>query len=351
MINLFDIRNENATKDYGFKIFHNNIDITGQTKGYLIELKYEDELNDQSDSIDIRLFNKDFKFSGLFKRGDKIKIQIQDLQSTEMYIDSINASIGETNIINIRALAVSTTFNSLLLEYYGSFKKITLRGLLRDALQKAGYARDLFYFFYINGFLKDIQLENITHRGIQVKNLLAKYAKRYNCFVKVTNENVIFANKEYFELKQPVIRRFIYKKDEYRILKENETDIFWKFSVNENYKQYEELELLYYDPRRAKLRTTRKLSGQEITGNLKKAINTKFLSEDDAKAIVYGIKNQNTRNINFTTKGNITLVAGSVIELEGFNIYDGKYLITSARSVFNKKDNWVTDLNIINLEV
>lgn len=350
MVNLFDISRENKVKDYGFKIFHKKIDITKETRGFLLELKYEDELNDKSDSIEIKLYNKDFKFTKIFKRGDELKIQIGDLKSTTMYIDSVDVNIREVNIISVKALAVSTTFNSLLLEYSCSFKNISLRNLLRDALQKAGYARDYFYFVYMDGYLKDIQLKNITHMGVQIRNLLAQYAKRYNCFVKVTSENVIFANKEYFKLNQPVARKFIYEKDENRILKTNETDIFKNINIKDNFEQYEELELLYYDPRQARLKATRKLSGKEITGELKKTLNTKFLSEDDAKAIVYGIKHQNTRNITFSTKGHTSLVAGSVIELEGLDIYNGKYLIISAHSIFNKNNNWVTDLNIINLE-
>ena len=302
-----------------FKIEIEYKDVTQDLRKFVSSIRYTDNI-DLVDTLEITLNNPDGRF---FKawfpgRGTLISLKLG-------YEDNLlNCGTFRITELVFSGFPQTATFYATSWTYAGKYPKIfrekktrvwentTLSRIVQDIAKEYGYQP------YVN-LKEDIEFNRIEQNNITSYEFLASLAQKYGCTVKVYREKLYFFEWNYLQ-DQPTSVKITPQ----RILKYRIKDI--------PREMYKKAIVQYYDPKTKELKEyIYEEPYLEFGGTYKVVEKAENLKQAIAMAR-NAIRTMNASKVKpiLTLEGNPSIVAGMTLELDGFGVYDGKYLVEKA---------------------
>lgn len=308
-------------------------DITKTLEDYLTGFSYTDNEEEAADDLQINLEDKagHWLSDWLSKAGKGLKVEAKILQEEAgktrplpcgiFEIDNIS-STGPPDKVTLKAISLPTSGSLSGEEKSKAWEKAKLSSIAGE-IAKANKM----------GFFFDSSYDPRYDRKEQQKQtdiaFLQDLCKEAGINLKITAQKIVMFDASKYEKMKPVAT-----------FTKGSSDIFgYKFATNLKDTGYSSCEVSYTDSKTKK--TIKGKFDNPDKGKVKKVlkINTKVNSTQEANELAK--KNLREKNKKETTAGlevlgNIKYVAGNTVEVKGWGLYDGKYIIeTAAHSVGN----------------
>lgn len=305
------------------------VDITNDIAPYIISFTYNDNRSGEADSITVELEDTQAKFIGDWfpKRNSVMEasIRVKDWKSSGdtnvlkcgiFEIDEIEASQGT---VSIKGVSSPVTYAGRRESVTKTWEKMQLKNIAQDIADKSGLL--LNYTAAENpefGRIDQTQESNLqfltrlTHRsGLAIKIVDGK--------ISIYNE--IDAEKESASL---------------TISRTDKTVRGWSFKT-QSVNTYKSCEVSYFDPNTKALIEADAAEPDDMPSGQALKINTRVENKAEAEALAKSkLREANKREVTGSLDliGDVRLLDGIVIQVEGFGTFDGKYrVVTSAHSV------------------
>lgn len=318
----------------------NGTDITDDVKPYLKKISLQDNMGMEADTLDFIINDTNLYFDEVFEQSDTIEVEIakekgETLKTGKFFIDDIDLDI-DPNILSVGMTSNPNDRPGLNKQITYSKRRVRLHILLKDVLKRADM--DLVYrFMQAPGKPWSIKLQRVSIMDDTIGAVVADHANTFGCMLKIHDDRVIFSDKNSFN-SDPVVRVIDPKTYSLENLKANLSAF-----------QYQNFAIRYYNPRTGKVTLDKKNSKSKliVKNELTKQIHDRIDDVYQARAIAQSVEGQDLVEINFNTKGDPVMVAGSVIEMTELKKLSGKYVITSASHDID--DAWNTGIKAVNL--
>ena len=309
-------------------IVYEDKDISRDLAPYLISFTYTDNAADKADDISLTLEDRERLFIGdwLPTKGDKIKASIllhdwdeenekNSLPCGLFEVDEVTCS-GPPNVISIKAISTLISKPMRQEKHTRAWENTHLSIIARD------FANDnkLKLFWDCS---EDPYFERRDQCEKSDLDFLAELARDYGIKTKITDTQLVLYDAEEYENKEAVSE-----------LKFGDDKLLsWNFSTK-SAGTYKAARLQYHDPVKNSNIEVVEESEDEIEGTGRTLeINQRADTIDDAKKIAKEkLKTANKKEItgNINLMGDLRFVGGSNIEIKGFGLFDGKYVIDKA---------------------
>ncbi|MCM8819763.1 MAG: hypothetical protein NC925_03095 [Candidatus Omnitrophica bacterium] len=329
-------------------------DISADISSSILSFSYTDNASGKADEIQLRLEDVKGLWKGLLypKKGSVIKVSIiVDNWDTNGYSESLPCGLfeideiqlsGPPDTVEIKAVSIPISSNLRGEKKTRAWETIRLSKIASEIAAKSGLK-----------LIFDCDEDPVYDRVEQSKQndleFLFKLCNDAGLAIKVANKKLIIFDEEKYEAKNAV-RKII----------KGETDLLsYSFSTSSR-DVYKSAEVNYHDPEtgeKIKASFTPK-NGPKVGQTLKINESSNFAkvkkSPKDAKATLaikkakkrLREKNKNEFKANLRLVGDIKLCAGSVVEIEGFGIFDGKYFIEMAVHNLDSSGGYITEIEI-----
>ena len=304
-------------------------DITDDIAPYLLSFTYNDNRSGEADSITVELEDRQGKFIGdWFPKRNSVmtaSIRVKDwrgagdtqiLKCGIFEIDEIEASQGT---LSIKGVSSPVTYAGRRESVTKTWEKMQLKSIAQDIAAKAGLT--LNYTSAENpefGRIDQTQESNLqfltrlTHRsGLAIKIVDGK--------ISIYNE--VDAEKESASL---------------TISRTDGSVRGWSFKT-QSVNTYKSCEVSYFDPNSKSLIEADAAEPDDMPSGQVLKINTRVETQAEAEALAQSkLRDANKREVtgSLDLVGDVRLLDGIVIAVEGFGTFDGKYRIaTSSHSV------------------
>lgn len=306
------------------EITYENTDITRDISVDLLDFSYNDNESGKADDISISLKDEDFLWHGAWNPsfGDiidaTIVLQDQDgeqsrLRCGKFTIDEME-STGMPTVFNINAVSVPLNKNIRRQKKSKAWENVKLSSIADDVADNGDLT--LVYLPEFNPLY-----DRRDQREETDLQFLQRLCKDEAFALKITDNKLVVFDPKLQEESDPVIRIFRVGGD----LKS------WNFKQQAN-DVYNKCVVKYKDPKTGKVNEytyTDPSIEQDQTFTVTKRAASIAEAERIAKATLTE-KNRNQTTGTLTMIGNPNLVTGLTVELLGFGVYSGKYLITKS---------------------
>ena len=308
-------------------------DITADISPVILSLTYEDHRSSFSDDIKITVEDRKdlWKNSWFPTKGDLLKVYIgyeneKLLDCGDFTIDEIEFA-GPPDTMNLKGLSTSIK-ESLRQKNNRAYEKKTLEQIATEIANAHGYK-------LIGDFDNNIRFNRITQHEESDLFFLKTLAEKYGYIFKVVGENLVFYAVSSLDQSDAV----------YEITKQNLIDFNLKTKTRDLYKA---AEVYYQDPETKQVITFNVKAEGISKGDILK-INERC--ENKEQAIIRGNSALNKKNRGeiegtLTLVGNPILVGGINIDLSGFGMLDGKYMVDNSRHIINASEGYKTELEV-----
>lgn len=317
---------------------YNNKDISNDLKPYILSLSYNDVISGQADDVQITLEDKNdiWKSDWFPDKGATLSISLisnawdnlNDISKTFSIglfeIDEIDCK-GYPQTIDIKAISIPDNNTLRGVERTKSWEKTELKVIAKEKADNANM--ELYWDTDINPILD--RTEQTQQSDL---SFLLQLCNDQGLALKICNNQIIIFDEEKYEQAEAHIT--IIKPNTTYQAKENMTyikclnydfrskirDIYASCHVKyQQSKTNQVIETTFTVPNKK----GKTLEVKEQVENLAEAerLAKKRLREKN--------KEETTGNLNMI--GNFNLVAGSVVNVLGFGVFDGKYIITNAK--------------------
>lgn len=329
------------TRRVELQILYEGKDITTYIDKDLTNFSHSDSLN-EFDTLEMTIQNRDFKWIDTWAplKGEKIEakallhnwenLDIVEINIGTFYIDEISYS-GPPDICNIKALSVDIISNFMDNKRHRVWESVSLEKIARDIAIECNL--ELFFEadFKIEYKRQEAKLESYF-------NFLKRLGKEAGILVKLYNDKLILIEETMYEKKDP-------------ILTFSKTDLMsYSFSTDDT-DTYAGCVISYYDPvltqkieekfftkqRAGYKRGTQRIlyiNEEKSPPGETKAKKREYLGKLAEKALREKNKNAVRGNIHLLGKEQL-LSVGNTINIIGFGIFSGKYLITKIDTDFS----------------
>lgn len=303
-------------------------DITAALENNLSSLSYTDNEEDAADDLQLSLEDREGKWLNdwLAQTGGKgIKIEAKIIQEEgntkkvlpcgQFEIDNISSS-GPPDKVSIKAISIPQGSKLASEEKTKAWEKVKLSAIAKEIAKQNKME-----------FIFDSKTDPNYDRREQSKktdiSFLCELCKDAGISLKITDRKIVLFDASKYEKMPPVA-----------VFKRGYSDVLsYRFSTKLKDTGYSSCEVSYTD---SKTKNTIKGSYERKQNSKNKKvlkINTKVSSKEEAIELAkkkLREKNKNETTASFDVVGNAYLVAGSTIKIEGWGLYDGKYIIQSA---------------------
>ncbi len=311
-------------------VYFAGVDISQSIRPYLLTMTYTDNEEDKADDLQLNLEDRDRTWVRWLSekgsaKGEKIRAVIvqknwngtgkdRKLDCGVFELDSIDFS-GPPGKVSIKATSIP----------YSSTMRLQIKTKAWENVKLSAIANDL---AGQNGMqcLYESSYDPLYTRKEQVKKtdlvFLQELCKSAGISLKVTSNTVVLFDAAEYEQKPPVYTVRYGKSDIIR----------YSFGTSYTDTAYSSCHVVYTDPR-----TGNKIEGEyqqpgEGSGQVLE-VNERVMSAAEAKELAkkrLRQKNKGEVKAEFTLVGNVGLVAGLTVQVEGYGLFDGKYIIESA---------------------
>lgn len=330
------------TKAY---IRYEGADITKDIEKYLISLSYADNEEDKADDLQITLEDKEgnwvsdwleqtgakgAEISALLAKVDESRRE-EILDCGVFKVDSISDS-GPPTKVSIKATSIPTESKVSVEKKTKAWEKIRLSAIAAEIAGKNGLR---------NIFESDFDPFYTRKEQVQKSDIvfLKELCKKAGISLKVTAKMLVLFDAAKYESKGTV-----------RDIKKGESDVLrWNFATDFKDTAYAKCEVKYTDPN-----TKKTIKGsftspkaKESTGKTLK-INEKVSSKQEADQLAkkrLREKNKSETEGSFELVGDLGLVSGVTVQVKGWGLYDGKYIVQNATHN-NSRSGYTTNISI-----
>lgn len=306
-------------------ITYQNKDITQDIAPYLKSFEYTDNAEDKSDEIQITLEDREMLWMGDWypEKGASVSAEIivtdgdneQRLPCGTFEIDEIE-STGPPNEVKIKAVSVPFSSGIRQDKQNKPWENVTLSAIAGDVAKRA----ELQLFFDSNDDTKFDRVDQVNQADLP---FLQALCQRSGHSLKVTGKKLVVYDQEKYENQTSVLT-----------LKKGIDNIKSYSFATKNLSTYKDATVKYNDARTGKTH-----KGEFTAPNVAKGptlvVNERVSSDGEAeklakKRLRQKNKDENTASIPLAF-GDVRLVGGVNINVEGFKVHDGKYAVTSAK--------------------
>lgn len=326
-----------AARTY-LEITYNGADISRDISGDLLSFTYTDNESGKADDITISLKDSDGLWAGPWipGQGDTIEATIvteNDRQGTlrlscgSFIIDELT-SRSTPSVFEIAAVSVPTVGNIRREIKSRAWEGYRLSGIADDIARTGG----LEMLFLAS---PDPTYDRRDQHDETDLQFLQRLCDDEAFALKVTDRKLVVYNTEQQEKEPPVAT----------IYKRTGDVLSYKFTA-QTHSVYKAVTVRYLDPETANVNEFRYVS-PTATGNREFKVLTRAKSIAEAERLAKAalrMKNRKGKTASLTLRGRIDLVTGLTIDLIGFGVFDGVYLIQ--KSTHRVGDGYEVDLDL-----
>jgi phage protein D len=321
------------------KIIYQGVDITVDLEPYLLDFSFADN-EGKADDVQITLQDREGNWHDpwLPGYGDKITASIittnwkkegqtESLNCGTFYVDDVDFD-GPPDTVKIKALSIPLPAGGKNTQRSRVWENTTLSAIAAEAAAGSG----LGLFYDAPDYSYD-RVDQIQQTDLSFTEMLAK---KEGISVKVTDNQLILYDQLSYESKSSV-----------RTLIKGESDILsysFKKSIAEH--QYKEVEVSYFDEEKKEtIKYLYTVPGVEEGPQLKINERVKSLDEAERRAIKAARENnKHEQTGKITLVGDVGLVQGMTVDVNGFGAYDAKYFIETSNH--NPTNGYTTEISL-----
>ncbi|UXN07507.1 phage late control D family protein [Bartonella sp. HY761] len=316
-----------SVREPSFVVKYQGMDVSAEFGGYTTSITYTDKRHGESDECSLKMQNADGKWLGEYAPQDGDTMEVWYGYSDELVyagkftIDEWSVS-GDSggDTIEIKGLSAPKT-QSLRTKNTKAFETQSLS----DIVQKIAKAHGL----KVEGEIEDIKLERVTQHGERDLEFLKRLADDYGHYFTVKGNILVFTSRDGLRARDP-----IYVVD--RLAEAAQMLKSYDLSFSDH-KAAQKAEVKYSHPQRKALVGQEASSVDDLgvvtsSGDVMK-IDVRVENEEQAKRVAKSrLDAKNAQKITGTLNmvGVPTIVAGAVIELKNFGVFDGRYLVVQS---------------------
>ena len=326
----------NQARRTRFQCLFDGTDITSDIAPYLLSVTYIDNDDAEGDDLQLQLQDRDKVWLNSWlsaavetAAGDNLKIRgtitaenwisdgkDQSLDCGEFELDSVSAS-GPPSTVTIKATSLPYSSQIRQTKKSKAWEAYKLSGILSEIASN-------------HGLTSMVDAENDPYykrveqtRTTDIKFLL-KLCRDAGLNLKATDGMLVIYDQAAYEKKEPVI--FI----------DQENVLDWKLTTQQTDTEYQSCRVSYVLPDGTAIEGVAKVDDydEDSTTNQQLEIYAQVADEAEAKALAakhLRLHNKFSRQVSFTVPGNPLYLAGEVMEVSGFGMFDGRYLCTQAK--------------------
>lgn len=326
----------NQARRTRFQCLFDGTDITSNIAPYLLSVTYIDNDDAEGDDLQLQLQDRDKVWLNSWLQaavetaaGDNLKIRgtitaenwvsdgkDQSLDCGEFELDSVSAS-GPPNTVTIKATSLPYSSQIRQTKKSKAWEAYKLSGILSEIASNHGLTS--MFDAENDPYYKRVEQTRTT----DIKFLL-KLCQDAGLNLKATDGMLVIYDQAAYEKKEPVIF----------INQENVLD--WKLSTQQTDTEYQSCRVSYVLPDGTAIEGVAKVDDydEDSTTNQQLEIYAQVADEAEAKTLAakhLRLHNKFSRQVSFTVPGNPLYLAGEVMEVSGFGMFDGRYLCTQAK--------------------
>ena len=330
---MSDINQARRTR---FQCIFDGTDITSDIAPYLLSVTYIDNDDSEGDDLQLQLQDRDKIWLNSWlpaavetAAGNNLKIRgtiiaenwasdgkDQSLDCGEFELDSVNAK-GPPNTVTIKATSLPYSSQIRQTKKSKAWEAYKLSGILSEIASNHGLTS--MFDAENDPYYKRVEQTRTT----DIKFLL-KLCRDAGLNLKATDGMLVIYDQAAYEKKEPVIF----------IDQENVRD--WKLTTQQTDTEYQSCRVSYVLPDGTAIEGVAKVDDydEDSTTNQQLEIYAQVADEAEAKALAakhLRLHNKFSRQVSFTVPGNPLYLAGEVMEVSGFGMFDGRYLCTQAK--------------------
>ena len=317
-------------------LLYDTKDITADIAPFLLELTYTDNLEGESDTLDVRLEDVDGRWVSAWYPNQGDKLQAQGgyegrplLRMGEFEIDEIELD-GPPDVVAIKAVSAGVK-RSVRTRNGRAYEHTTLAAIAADVARR----NDL----QVTGKIESIAIQRATQVFETDLAFLRRIADEYGYSFNVRAKQLVFFRKR--ELRDG--------KTVYVVTRQ---DCCSRYRLRDKvHGVVSEAEVTYHDPKEKKRRSvtvqdTR--GGSNRTSADRARINVRAENDVQAKHKAQALldKNDDQTGATLTLYGNPLLVAGVTVELSTFGKFDGKYLVSKSTHAWRRGGGYTTEIDL-----
>jgi Phage protein D len=312
------------------------VDITTDINKHLLQMTYTDHEEDKTDDLQLSLDDREGTWLSNWLAGadggeestkgailSAILLQknwesngsdrILDCGSFE--IDSLDAS-GPPATVSIKATSLPYSSTVRTERKTKAWEKIKLSAIANEIASKNGMNCM---------FESSLDPLYIRREQVQISDIvfLQGLCKDAGISLKVTAKTIVLFDEAEYEQKPPV-----------RKIERGIADVIsYRFGTSSNDTKYSKCHVIYTDPKtKQKIEYTYTPRGSDPKGQILE-INEKVNTREEARQLAMKRlrqKNKSEFQAEFSLVGDTRLVAGVTVEVNGYGMFDGKYIIETA---------------------
>ena len=311
-------------------------DITADISPFLIELTYTDNLEGESDALDVQLEDVDGRWISAWYpgHGDSLHAQIgfvgtQLLDCGEFEIDEIELQ-GPPDTVTIKALSAGIK-RSVRTRHGRQYENTTLRDIAADVAKRNQLE--------VSGTIEAVTIQRVTQVFETDLAFLRRIADEYGHAFNVRGNKLVFFQTKLLREGKPV----------YIVTRQ---DCASSYRLRDKvHGVVGEAETTWFDPREKKRRVVSvkdKAGSSNRASADKRRINVRAETDAQArqKAQAQLDKNDDQTGATLTLYGNPLLMAGVTLDLQTFGKFDGRYLVTKSVHTMQRGGGYVTEVEL-----
>lgn len=333
-------------------VLYDNKDISAELALYLEGLNYTDNLSGEADTLDLTLEDRQGLWQNAWHpdKGATLQATLNTLNWESLYEGNKSLKLGQYEIdeltssgapsqVQIRAVSVPDNNTLRGTERSRSWEKAELKTIANDVASGAGM--ELTFDTEDNP-----TLERVEQTEQSDLSFLLALTKDRGLALKITENKVVIFDEAKYEQEEPKITiakpgtvildgpgTTITKILSYS-LSNRQRDIYKSCHVKyQKSKTKEAIEATFDDPDKKEGKTL------EIKEQVESVADAQRLAKKRLRE-----KNREEWTGSITVVGNLNLVAAVTVQLKGFGVYDGKYIIT--RATHSIGSNYQTSIEI-----
>lgn len=323
----------NSIRKPAFFVKYQFLDVTAEFGGYTTEIDYTDNRHGESDECQLTMHNSDGQWMGAYAPSDGDVMEVwygyadEQVFAGRFTVDEWSVS-GDSggDTITIKALATPKT-DALRTPNTVAYEDQNLS----DIVDKIATKHNL----EVEGEIEDIHFDRVTQNDERDLEFLKRLADDYGHYFSVKGKTLVFTSRDGLRARDPVftIDRIAHIG---QLLKSYELSFA-------DHKAAKKAQVKYSHPRRKSLVGAEASSVDDLglvteSGDVVK-LDVRVENEEQAKRLAKSrLDKKNAQKItgSLTLVGLPTLVAGAVIELTSFGVFDGRYLIVKSEHKQNR---------------
>ncbi|WP_073652168.1 phage late control D family protein [Pseudomonas aeruginosa] len=311
-------------------------DISAHVSPALVELTYVDFMEGESDSVDMALEDAERRWQDAWypQHGDVVQVQLGFageplLPCGEFEVDEVELE-GPPDVIRIKALAAGVK-RSVRTRNGRAYENTTLGDVAKTVAQRNKLK--------LTGTIEPVKIARVTQVYETDLIFLKRVAASYGYAFSVRGDKLCFFKRSELKAAEPtlVIRR------------QDVTSYHFRDKVRG---VVTAATASYHDPKtkqvkKATVQDAQAKGNQHSADELK--LNVRAENEQQARLkadAALDVANEDQTGGSLTMPGQVKLMAGVNVKLEGFGKMDGKYTVTQARHRVSRNSGYGTEVDV-----